>query len=152
MQAKDMVALMSSLEAWEFPKDDGVFEEAMTCMDEFSAQLRVVSEAVEAEPKNGPQCEAALAQMTWHNEEMDVECTRRMRQLQSIAHANCAACNLALKNYGLVKRDCRHALEFDGGNLKACYRLAKVGGSASAASRGVTNLTSVPGKPCAEAV
>ncbi len=92
----------------------------------------------------------AFAKKATENE-LDVECTSRMRQLQSIAHANCAACNLALKNYGLVKRDCRHALEFDSGNLKACYRLAKVGGSASAASRGVTNFSSVPGKPCAEA-
>ena len=61
---------------------------------------------------------------------------------RSVAHANCAACNLALKNYGLVKRDCRHALEFDGGNLKACYRLAKVGASMSAASRGDTDFVS----------
>jgi hypothetical protein len=55
MQAKDMVALESSLEAWEFTKDDGVFQEAMTCMDEFSTQMRVVSAAANAEPCNGPQ-------------------------------------------------------------------------------------------------
>lgn len=83
----------------------------------------------------------AFAKRATENE-LDEECASRMRQLQSVAHANCAACNLALKNYGLVKRDCRHALEFDGGNLKACYRLAKVGASMSAASRGDTDFVS----------
>merc|ERR1719171_1661640 len=45
----------------------------MRCMDEFSGQLRVVKEAVEAEPKNGPQCKAALAQLTYVAGDDDVD-------------------------------------------------------------------------------
>lgn len=43
-------------------------------MDEFSAQMRVVSQAVEAEPKSGPQCKAALEQLTYvaGDDEVDV--------------------------------------------------------------------------------
>jgi hypothetical protein len=73
MQAKDMGMLRASLGDWEFSKDDAVYEEAMTCMDEFSAQMKVVSAAIEAEPKSGPQLQAALAQLTYTTEdEVDV--------------------------------------------------------------------------------
>ena len=55
-----------------------------------------------------------------------LDCGPRMRQLQSVIYSNRAACNLALRNHGLVKQDCRLCLELDPKNVKACYRLAKV--------------------------
>lgn len=52
--------------------------------------------------------------------------TPEIRELHATLLSNRAACNLSLKNYGSVKRDCTDALKLAPGNLKALFRKAKV--------------------------
>ena len=47
------------------------------------------------------------------------------RALHAALLANRGACNMSLKNYGSVKRDCADALKLTPTNVKAHYRIAK---------------------------
>lgn len=53
------------------------------------------------------------------------EDSEEFRTLHANLLANRAACNLYLKNYGTVKRDCTDALKYTPQNMKALYRKAK---------------------------
>ena len=56
----------------------------------------------------------------------ELEDTPDLRDLHATLLCNRAACNLPLKNFGSVKRDCTDALKLAPGNVKAYFRRAKV--------------------------
>jgi tetratricopeptide (TPR) repeat protein len=50
---------------------------------------------------------------------------RQLDELKSTLYANSALAHLQLKNWGLVRDDCKKALAFNDKNVKAWYRLAR---------------------------
>mmetsp|Transcript_36157 Transcript_36157/g.77981 ORF Transcript_36157/g.77981 Transcript_36157/m.77981 type:complete len:551 (+) Transcript_36157:176-1828(+) len=50
---------------------------------------------------------------------------KELDELSSIICSNCALAHMCLKNWGFVRDESKKAIDFDGKNIKAWYRLAK---------------------------